>query len=125
MIEYRVYLVFWSLKLDPADNKAEREIKTAKSAIKRWCHAAFYGRRMIGFVVVTNETALDLAARLSEETKELYELENVHVLGAPQADDVACAAVGAFGPLNHWIRAGWVEARELNKPKNVRYTKRR
>jgi hypothetical protein len=115
--EYRVYVIFWFLKLDPEDKQAKREVATAKQAIKRWCHAALYGRRMIGFVVVSDESALELVRRLKEATEHLHELENVHVLAAPQPDDVACAAVGTAGPLNHWIRAGWVRLGSSTNPK--------
>jgi hypothetical protein len=122
---FRAYIVFWSLKLDPEEPKARKEISIAKAAIRRWCHPALYGRRLIGFVVVTDETAIELAARLKEETQDCHEIENVHVLGAPEADDIACAEVGSFGPLNHWVRCGWVEARQRNSPKDMRRAQRR
>lgn len=102
-----------------------RDIGAAKAAIKRWCHPALYGRRLIGFVVVSDESAIELATRLAAETATLSNIDNVHVIGAPQPDDIACANVGTFGPLNHWVRAGWVEARERNKPKHMRRFQRR
>lgn len=125
MPEYRVYIVQWSLKFDPEDRQTTRDVQAAKMAIKRWCHAAQYGRRFIGFVVVSEESAIELAARLATETAPLGNIDNLHVFGAPQPDDIACANAGTFGPLNHWVRAGWVEARERNKPQNVRRFQRR
>jgi hypothetical protein len=125
MNSYRVFLVYWLLKLDPEAQEAIREVGAAKAAVKRWCHPAFYGRRMIGFIVVTDESALELAKRLNDETKSFYWLENVHVLGAPQPDDIACAAAGTFGPLNHWVRQGWIEARKRNGSNDVRRAQRR
>jgi hypothetical protein len=80
---------------------------------------------MIGFIVVTDETALELVIRLRDATKDLYSVEEIHALAAPKPEDIACASAGLFGPLNHWTRVGLVEARKLNQSKNVRQHQRR
>lgn len=124
MNDNKVYIAFWSLKFDPEEPTAKKEIGQAKAKIQRWCHPALYAKRMIGFVVVTDETAQELAKRLGAETQDLQSLDNVHVILAPQPDDIACAMAGTFGPLNHWVRTAWVEARKRNGPQNVRHSQR-
>jgi hypothetical protein len=121
--EFKVYLVLWLLKFDPEDDR--KKIASAKATIKAWCHPAIYGKRAIGFVVVTDESASDLALRLRVANQDSSDMDNIHIILAPESEDIACAFALNFGPLNHWVRAGWVEARQRNAPKHMRHRQRR
>jgi hypothetical protein len=117
----QVIILILSLKYEL--EHCERDLKAAQASIKRWCKKGMHGKRMVAILIVTEETACELGARLRPVISNLDSIENFWFLPAPKNDDVF-GQHGNVDPLVHRIREAWVEARKRDKPQHVREAQR-
>lgn len=89
--------------------------------VKRWCRPAMHSKRAVAFVILTEETAKELKARLKPMLDRITSMENywVHTI----LDDVEGMA-GDFDPLRTYVTEAWQELRKRNNSKYVRQPER-
>jgi hypothetical protein len=92
----------------------DKLLKTIKCPVK----ACMHGKRMIAYVIVTHEDVDQLRERVKDTIEELSGIEDYMLFPGPNPDDVRGRA-GRMNPLAHWLRVGWVENRQLGRPKDV------
>jgi hypothetical protein len=85
-------------------------------AVRCWCHPAMHSKRMVGFVILTEETSERLMDRLRPTLEGITAIENYwcHTV----LDDVV-GKNGSMDPLTVYVREAWQKLRERNDPKNV------
>lgn len=120
--EFKPYLLILSLKFEIED--CSYEIAKVNREIREWCRPGMHGKRMVAFVIVTDETMTYLVNRLKRTIDQLPKIENFWCMAAPKADDIV-GQHGFLDPVCHRIRTGWVEAGDRNKAQNVRRSQRR
>lgn len=115
---YSVFLLQLITKNDLEDTP--RLTGDVLKLIQRWCKPGMHAKRNIAFVIVSDETLQDLAARLwgaLQEMKELGRIERFFLTAAP---DEVISDHGNIDPLRHWIGLGRVEAGQRSKPQDMR-----
>lgn len=98
------------------ENLSRNDLGRIASATNRWMKRAKYGGKVIGMLVVTDETAQDLLDRIRPE------LDNISVIEDFWCQTAGSDGVGRFGgmcPFHTAIGAAWEEARKRNNPKKV------
>lgn len=93
-----------------------RDLSKISKSISRWCKRAKYGGKIVGMLVVTNETAADLMKRVRAAFEAI-----------PAIDDYWCQTAGSDGigrhgnlcPFQTAVGLAWEEARKRNYPKKV------
>jgi hypothetical protein len=114
-------LLHLTLKFEIEDCKSD--IARLLKILRRPVKACMHGKRSLSYVVVTHETERECRERIKDELERLESIDGYWIFPAPKPDHVV-GRVGPFDPLAHWLRLGWVEAREWRDSENMRERER-
>ncbi|MGV0910328.1 hypothetical protein [Martelella sp. FOR1707] len=98
------------------ENLSRNDLARIAKVANRWMKRAKYGGKIIGMLVVTDETAQQFLDRIRSE------LDNISVVDDFWCQTAGSDGVGKFGvicPFQTAIAAAWEEAGKRNKPKKV------
>ncbi|AMN43233.1 hypothetical protein [Rhodoplanes sp. Z2-YC6860] len=101
--------------------KTASAIPRIVTAVKRWCRPAMHSKRMVGFVILTEETSEQLMDRLRPTLESITAIENYwcHTI----LNDVV-GRERNMDPLTFYVGEAWQELRKRNDPKYVRKPER-
>jgi hypothetical protein len=116
---YKVMLLRVALQYEI--EKAASAVPRIISATKCWCKPAMHSKRMVAFVILTEETSEQLMDRLRPSLDSLTAIENYwcHTI----LPDVV-ARERNVDALTTYVREAWEELRKRNDPQNMRKSKR-
>jgi hypothetical protein len=98
------------------ENLSRNDLSKIAKATNRWMKRAKYGGKIVGMLVVTNETAKELLDRIRSE------LDNISVIEDFWCQTAGSDGVGKFGnmcPFQTALSVAWEEARQRNYPNKV------
>jgi hypothetical protein len=101
--------------------RAAPEVVKINRAMKRWCRPTMFGKRVVGFVILTEENSGELVERLRPVLDGITAIHDYrcHTI----LNDIA-GKNGGFDPLATYVREAWEELRKRNDPKYVRQPER-
>ena len=102
--------------------RTANDISRIHRAINRsWCFPAMHSKRMVAFVILTEESEKELVDRVRPALDRITGIENYwcHIMPS----DVA-AMNGDSDPLTCYVREAWEELRKRNNPNYVRQPER-
>jgi hypothetical protein len=105
-------------ELERTANDVSRIHRTIK---RRWCYPAMHSKRMVAFVIVTEESPKRLMDRVGPTLEAISAIENYwcHYI----FDDIV-AKNGNMDPLTCYVREAWQEVRKRNSTDYVREPER-
>jgi hypothetical protein len=119
MAFYKVMLLTASFLYEV--ERAAPEVGKVVKATKRWCRPVLFGKRAVGFVILTEESAKDLVERLRPMLDAITTIADYRCQTV--LDDVV-GKNGGLDPLRSYVLEAWAELRKRNHPDYVRQPER-